>query len=682
MFSMHAIYEQMRERFEALYITCDMAFQTDCDKDELWNTYLESVPADLNSIYIKRKRFDCSSCRRFIQLIGGVLFIDPELNLHTLWEGEAAEPLLQGVMDAMDACVRSHRIVSQFLTTFRRIGTKENFGLDPEGNPVRFEHFFIDLPEDFRISGSDTVEGRQAKFRDTVQVFRRSLSELSLDSVDTVLDLVNSNTLYRGAEWKSALTSLRAHMIAWRKLSEEQQERYVWYHAGKVGIAIAKIRNHSMGVLLQDITAGMDLNQAVTRYEKIVAPTNYQRPKPIFTPEMLRQAEETITSLGYLPSLPRRFARLDDITVNNILFSNRDSARRIQGGIFEDLLAQAVKPVRQFDRVEEIPAEQFVKNVLPTARELEAYVENRHEPQFVSLIAPANPDAPSMFKWSNGFSWAYAGNIADSDIRENVKRAGGNIHGVLRFSIQWNDTDEYSRNDLDAHCKDAGGFEIFFGKKRSIHTRGTLDVDIIHPKKDTPAVENIVWENKTDMIPGDYRFFVHQFTNRGGRDGFRAEVEFDGQIFRYDYRRELQQGEKVEVAVVTLHKNGTFTIRETLPSTVTPKTIWGVNTMSFVPVSVVMYSPNYWDELTGLGNRHYFFMLKGCQNPERPNGFYNEFLKPELAQHRRVFAALGSRMKVEDTPDQLSGLGFSSTLRNELVVKVRGNTERTMKIKF
>ena len=75
-------------------------------------------------------------------------------------------------------------------------------------------------------------------------------------------------------------------------------------------------------------------------------------------------------------------------------------------------------------------------------------------------------------------------------------------------------------------------------------------------------------------------------------------------------------------------------------------------------------------------------MLKDCISEENPSGMFNEYLVNELYEHRKVMEALSGRMRVEDTNDQLSGLGFALDKRGELVVKVHSNIERTLKIKF
>lgn len=654
-------------------------FETTADKDKLWQIYLESFPSGTNEIYRKRREHDCSCCRHFIKSIGGTVYIDDDLTVHSIFEFDTGSPTYQPVMDALAAYVKTCKITGYYLSKESWVGNE--YSREWCGDTVNtYHHFALALPEYLVHTGRDTIDTVKGRRRDVRNVFFRSLNEISLEAVDTVLELIASNTLYKGEEWKRNLIMFRNLKLVFDELADGAKETYAWRFADQAGSAVGKIRNHSIGVLLTEITNGTDLNVAVTMYEKIVAPANYKRPKAVFTQRMVEEAQQKITELGYIDSLPRRFATLDDIRVNNILFANRSAAGRIGGSVFDEMKAEAKTNPKRFDRVEGIPIDKFITDVLPGVTEMEAYVENRHAPNMVSLIAPANSEAPTMFKWSNPFSWAYSGNITDSDIKERVKSAGGKVDGDLRFSIQWNDTGEYSMNDLDAHCTSPLG-EIYFSNKRT-GDGGNLDVDIIHPEKNVPAVENITWPDRRRMKPGEYIFFVHQYSNRGGRDGFRAEIEFDGQIYRFDYRKELRQNEKVVVAVVKLSTDRKFTIEPKLPHEYTAMDLWGIKTNSFVPVSVAMLSPNYWDEQSGIGHKHYFFMLKGCENPEQPNGFYNEFLKQELAEHKRVFEALGGKMAVQTVPDQLSGLGFSSTKRNELVVKVKGATERVMKIKF
>jgi hypothetical protein len=93
------------------------------------------------------------------------------------------------------------------------------------------------------------------------------------------------------------------------------------------------------------------------------------------------------------------------------------------------------------------------------------------------------------------------------------------------------------------------------------------------------------------------------------------------------------------------------------------------------------YYSNFWNDKT-IGNKHYMFMLKDCINDETPNGFFNEFLPSELLQYKGLFAMIGDKMKVDKSDNQLSGLGFSSTKPNSLIVKVDGYTSRVMKIVF
>lgn len=661
-------------------------FITNADEDKLYDLYLDSFPAGTNPIFRKRREYDCSCCRRFVKNIGKLVsFMDGQMV--TIWDFDTKSDVYQPVVDALAAYVKTCAVVNPYYVSRNMIsdgkfGTEMNYEYDADHKAVRtWDHFAVEIPQRFIVNSYD-VSTKMAEWRDSANVFKRSLEELTMDAVDTVLELIAQNSLYRGKEFEGLVRGFKSDKQVYDRLPDEKKSAYVWMAPGGASMNRLRIRNTAIGTLLVNLSEGMDVDAAVTAFEKVVAPANYKRPKAIFTKKMLEDAQKTVTELGYMNSLGRRFATLDDVTANNILFCNRDAAPRVMGAAnpFEAMAKSLGTDPKKFGRAEEIGIEKFVKEVLPTAAGLELFMENRFSKNMVSLIAPQDKSAPSMFKWPNGFSWAYTGNMADSDIRENVKAAGGKVDGVLRFSIQWNDVPgEWDENDEDAHCIEPDKNHIYYVRKWNPRTDGSLDVDITHPLRDKVAVENITWPDIKKMKEGEYSFYVNCFASRGGKTGFRAEIEFDGNIYSFNYDKPLHGSQNVAVAKVTL-KDGKFSIKELLPSSTSTREIWGVNSNQFVPVSVAMYSPNYWDEQTGNGNRHYFFMLKDCVNTEKPNGFYNEFLKADLLQHKRVFEALGSQMAVQSVDDQLSGVGFSETQHNSFIVKVQGATERVLKV--
>lgn len=649
-------------------------FQTDIDRDFIWNTYLNAFPPGTNPMYRKRTEHDCSCCRTFIRQIGGAVAIDEQLNILTVWDGKIDDPTYAAVAKAMRAYVLSRAIKTIYLHYDKHVGTDKNFEQLIAGKQQAWEHFYVNLPSGF-IAPKDIIATRQGKVTSTHDVFERALREIDLDSINTVLDLIAQGSLYRGSEHKNTLEQFREHKIAFSKA--KNTEAFTWLHSVTASPVVTHIRNSVIGTLLTDLSAGVDLEQAVKAFETKVAPTNYKRPTALITPAMIARAKTEIEGLGLTSALERRFARLTDITMNNMLWANHTTKTTLGGTLFDELKPTATTK-RKLDKIEAVPVDRFVAEILPKAESLEVMVENQHTPNFVSLIAPLDPTAGALFKWNNAFSWSYNGEVADS-IKERVKAAGGRIDGDLCCRLAWNNTD-----DLDFHMREVGGYRIFFQTRRQVSSNGgTLDLDAngIDGFRTDPA-ENIVYPDKNHMRAGTYKLTVTMFAVRNtSSDGFEVEIEVLGKKTNFVYTRPMRNGESVDIADIIVDTQRNISVVPKLDSTTTSKEVWGVKTHQFIPVSTVLLSPNYWDEQT-VGNKHLFFMLEQCRNDGKARGFYNEFLKAELNDHRKVLELVGNQTRVQDDPHQLSGIGFSSTQKNNLVCQVKGSFTRTINIVF
>lgn len=646
-------------------------FTTNIDKEQIWDKYLASFPEGSNPIRIERTEHDCSACKSFIRQYANIVALKDN-QIVSIWDIEIGGHY-QVVADALSEMVKSGGIENVFLNDFPKLGTDFNHGENKDGTVTKWHHFFIELPAQHVLKSKDSIGTKLSDYRASKDVFKRSLEEISMDAIDTVLDLINQNSLYRGEEHKGIVETLLRLKKEYDKLPEDQKDNHCWVTVARMGGA-AKIRNTVIGTLLSDISDGVDLDRAVGTFESKVAPSNYKRPNALITKKMVEDAREKIDELGFTDSLARRYAEMDDITINNVLFANRDTKKAMD--VFDELKESVPVDPKQFSKVEEVSIDDFVSGILPTAEKIEVMFESKHLPNMVSLIAPEN-DSPSMFKWRNGFSWTYAGEVADS-IKLRVKRAGGNVHGILRNSLAWFNTD-----DLDIHVREPDGNHIFFQNARGIHlSSGVLDVDMNVTQTVRNAVENIVWTDRNRMQEGKYTLYINNYTRRESIDvGFEVEVEFEGEIHTFSYPKPLRQKESVPVAEYMFSRKDGLVFVKTIGRSSASKEVWGIHTKAFQNVSMVMYSPNHWDG-QGIGNRHYFFMLEGCRNDSSSRGFFNEFLREELMKQKRVFEALGSKMMAQPSDNQLSGLGFSSTQRNSLLCRVHGSFARTVKINF
>jgi len=657
--------EKHQQHFLNVIKDAETLFITNIDKDVIWNTYLNAFPIE------EQQGFNCNCCKSFLRQYGNVVAIKDN-KLQTIWNFSCNEPY-QKVVNELHKLVIHSKIRDVFVSKLDKLGVDYNFEQTDNGS-IKWEHFHLALPNKFVNKSKDSEETTMGDLRTAKEVFKRSLEELTTDSVEITLELINQNSLYRGEEFKGMLQSFLSYKKQYEKLSEYDKDNFCWINSIKAGNVISKIRNTSIGTLLIDISNNVELDRAVTSFEKIVAPTNYKRPTTILTKGMIEKAQNRITEMGFENSLGRRFAEIDDITINNVIFANRDSKKAMN--VFEELVNDIKPNVKSLNKIEKISIDDFVKNVIPTITDFDVLVENRHTNNLMSLISPIVKDSKTMFKWNNNFSWSYNNDVTDS-IREMVKAAGGKVDGELRVSLSW-----YNYDDLDLHVIEPNRNEIYFSNKHS-YTSGDLDVDMNAGSGDTrKAVENIIWTNKSRMLEGNYKVIINNFAKRENVDfGFCVEIECNGVIHTYEYNGLIENKCNVVVAEFEYKKDKGVKIISSIESKTSNKEIWNINTNQYQKVSTMMFSPNHWDG-NEIGNRHYFFMLEKCKNPKNPRGFYNEFLHEDLMKEKRVFEALGGKMKVENSDNQLSGLGFSSTNRNSIICKVNGKFERILEITF
>jgi hypothetical protein len=704
--------KQIQAKFAELSKTGKL-FRVELTGQQIWELYLSSFSKEDNPIFRDPNSTskNCNHCNNFIRRYGNIVSVDENYNVATMFD-VVADDEFKNTAKVLSGAIKASKITEVFLETFNELNSlpyescsKSNkvFQLGVASNPKRytkeesekfgvvkpnevrtFNHMHLFLEKEFVDTSGNSVESLMGNYRDAKNVFQRAMETISLDTLRLVKDLINQGSLLDGATHLYKIEQIIPLKEEYDNLAANQKDNWCWVKSFK--LPFAKFKNELIGVLCSELSEGEELNKACQSWNKRVDPANYMKVTAPITKKQIEEAKLFVEENGYAESFNRRFATIDDIKVSEILHSNVGEGKIKAVSIFDGVKSTSTRHKRnEFEGVEVVAIDKFMKDILPSCSSIEAFLANNQQGNLMSLTTADNADSKPIFKWSNNYSWTFNGNLAGkSQIKEAVKMEGGRVDGVLRFSMIWNEQGS-DNSDLDAWCQQpdkqqigfsTGGYRKDRGEGKS-SCSGQLDLDNTQPSGKV-AVENIYFADIRKMKDGVYHFWVNQYANRGSL-GFKAEIEFNGESFNYEYNKSVSGN--VMVAEVTL-KDGEFTIKHILPeSAVSSKEVYGLETNQFHKVNLVCLSPNHWGE-NNVGNKHYFFMLDGCKSPVSIRGFHNENLLPELAQHRKVLEVLGATNMIETTDKQLSGIGFNATVRDEVILKLQGTHKRIIKVQF
>lgn len=686
-------------------------FRVALSGQEIWDLYLNSFEEDPIFRDPASTQHKCNNCNNFIRRYGNIVAIDSDYSVMTIFDVKGDEEY-SPVAKALSKAIKASKITEVFFETFTELNSlpyescsktndlfqlgmdknikrytkeeAEKYGVVKEDEIRTFDHMHLHLSKVFVDMTGKSVEAIMGEYRDAKNVFQRAMETISLDTLQLVKDLINQGSLLDGQTHLYKIEQIIPLKKQYDELPANQRDNWCWVTSYK--LQFAKFRNELIGVLCAELSEGEEINKACQSWNKRVDPANYMKVTAPITKKQIEEARQFVEENDYVQSFDRRFATIDDIKVSEILHSNVGDGKIKSVSIFDGVKSSSTRHKRnEFEGVEVIGIDKFMKDILPSCTSVEAFLANSHEGNMVSLTTANVKESKRIFKWDNNYSWTFSGNLAGkSQIKEEVISKGGNVSGVLRFSMIWNDSlkaDDSS--DLDAWCTQPNSEKIGYSENfrkdsgnRKSSCGGQLDLDNTNPAGKL-AVENIYFDKVSNMKNGHYKFWVNQFSARNSK-GFKAEIEFNGEIFSYVYDKPVSGN--VQVATVTL-KDGEFTIVHSLPETSVSKDIYGLETNQFHKVNLVCLSPNHWDS-NKVGNKHYFFMLENCKSPVSLRSFHNENLIPELAAHRKVLEVLGNTSTIESTSKQLSGLGFNATVRDEVILRLQGTHKRVLRIKF
>lgn len=400
------------------------------DAAGLWDAYLGAFKSAK-----QRQVHTCHCCRRFIQTYGGLVAIDENGKTKSVmwWDAARTPGVYAEAFDEMNALVSSAKVTGVFLTKSKVWGSPET---------EEWQHLHV-VPPDALVHRDRVLDPNQAAaaVRENVKTVSNALAEYGAKVLDEALRLLDADALTRSEKFVGPVRWLRAlHDLP----KGRARNSLLWRTVALAPEGFCHIKSSVLGPLLDDIIAGVPFAQIKAKHAAKLHPLQYQRPQAAPAAGNIKAAEALVEKLGIAPSLERRFARLDDLPLQNTIWVPRgdNGAGAETGSVFGHLKAKQDSPgVRRVD----LPAmtmtwDKFSRTVIPEASQIEVLVLTTGS--FFALVTAAHADAPPILKWDheeerNPVSWYTYHRGSSAQQWGLAGNSYAKVNAIVAFPCMW-----------------------------------------------------------------------------------------------------------------------------------------------------------------------------------------------------------------------------------------------------
>lgn len=359
------------------------------DTTGLWDIFIAALPPHL------RRHYTCRSCRRFVEVSGGLVTVKDDGDLESaLWSFAAAEPYTAAV-DALRQAVVSRPVVGVHVVDETTWGSPTTNGWDHLAVTPHRSRVYVPTP-------LKSTAARLAEFREEQQMLLRGLEEFGEDVLQRAHAMLKSGSLPRpekGLPMLEWLLAARARLVATKEL--RRHSNMLWLLSSSAPAGFNHVKSSMLGTLLKDISDNAPVAAIVRGWSEKTDPAQYMRAQVAPSAGNLKRAESVIAQMEAAGSLRRRYCRRDDVV--ETLWAPRTEQQHVtaSGPVFGHIAPkQRLQPAAAVYDLPDVKMtwDKFKRTLLTDATKLEYHVPAATT-QLAALVTAADYSAPPILQW-------------------------------------------------------------------------------------------------------------------------------------------------------------------------------------------------------------------------------------------------------------------------------------------